>query len=371
MSQKILFIDRDGTLIFEPQDNKQVDSLAKLSFLPFVIQTLSRIVRELSFQLVIVTNQDGLGTPSFPEEDFIPPHQKMLDIFTNEGITFKEVLIDKSFEKENLPTRKPRTGLLTHYLNGQYDLKNSFVIGDRLTDIQLAKNIGSQGILINSTLTLPKELIDTCSLQTDNWRDIFTFLTKKDRVISLSRKTKETEIDIKLNLDGQSQYSINTGLNFFNHMLEQLAKHSKIDISLNVKGDLEIDEHHTIEDTAIALGNAFEQALQTKMGIERYGFALPMDDSFATVALDLGGRPWLVWDVEFKREKIGDVPTEMFFHFFKSLADNMKANIFIRCEGDNEHHKIESIFKAFAKSLYCAIQKKPFDYSLPTTKGIL
>lgn len=375
--QKILFIDRDGTLIDEPKDNFQVDSFEKLKFLPNAISNLKKIVDETDFILVMVTNQDGLGTKVFPEKTFWPVHNLMLDIFTSEGIFFEDVLIDKTFAKDNAPTRKPNTGLLTKYLDTtKYDLQNSFVIGDRLTDIQLAKNLNAKGILIGRSADKiddnklnAKELKKSIALQTDNWKDIYDFLKSPERIAIIQRNTNETKISVKLNLDGTGKSSIKTGLGFFDHMLEQLSKHSGCDLDIKVKGDLHIDEHHTIEDTAIALGEAFLQALGNKKGIARYGFLLPMDDVLAQVAIDFSGRPWIVWKAKFSREKVGDMPTELFFHFWKSFSDAAKCNLNIKSEGDNEHHKIEAIFKAVAKSIKIAVKREGND--LPTTKGLL
>lgn len=363
--KKILFIDRDGTLIVEPPEDFQVDSLEKLEFLPGVFQNLSKIARELDFELVMVTNQDGLGTDSFPEETFWKPHNKMMKALENEGINFAEVLIDKSFEHENLPTRKPGTGMLMKYIHGNYDLASSFVIGDRLTDVQLAENLGSKSIYISS------ENSDKATLTTDNWFEIYQYLKQIPRSAEVIRKTNETDIRLKINLDGSGKSNISTGLHFFDHMLEQISKHGNFDLEVKVNGDLNVDEHHTMEDTAIVLGETFIKALGSKKGIERYGFLLPMDDCLAQVAVDFGGRPWIEWEVEFTREKIGDCPTEMFFHFFKSFSDASKCNLNIKAEGDNEHHKIESIFKAFAKALKMAVKQTDTNFNLPSTKGLL
>ena len=363
--KKVLFFDRDGTLILEPPTDFQVDSLAKLEFYPKVIQNLAKIVIELDYELVMVTNQDGLGTDSFPEEDFRIPQEKMLKTLENEGIVFSDLLIDDSFESDNSPNRKPRTGLLQKYIYGNYDLKNSFVIGDRKTDVELAKNLGTESIFI------AEENFEDATLTTQSWDEIYQYLKQIPRKVKVKRKTKETEITVELNLDGSGKSNINTGLAFFDHMLEQISKHGNFDLEVNVNGDLEVDEHHTIEDTALVLGTCFEQALGSKKGIERYAFALPMDDCLAQVALDFGGRNWLVWNVDFKREKIGDVPTELFYHFFKSFTDTGKCNLNIQCEGENEHHKIESIFKAFAKVLRDAVKQDPNNFSIPSTKGIL
>lgn len=363
--KKVLFIDRDGTLIVEPPIDFQVDSLEKLEFYPKVFQNLSKIVKELDFELVMVTNQDGLGTESFPYEDFIKPQEKMLKAFENEGIIFNDILIDRSFEHENLPTRKPGTGMLGKYIYGDYDLENSFVIGDRTTDIQLAKNLGTKSIFINK---IPNEEAD---LTTENWDEIEQYLKQIPRKAKVSRKTNETDIEIEVNLDGKGNSEISTGLYFFDHMLEQISKHGNLDLKIKVNGDLQVDEHHTIEDTGIVFGEAVLKALGKKKGIERYGFLLPMDDCLSEVALDFGGRPWLVWNAEFKREIIGDVPTEMFFHFFKSFTDSAKCNVNIKVEGENEHHKIESVFKAFAKVMKMAVNQSDKNFSLPSTKGSL
>lgn len=363
--KKVLFIDRDGTLILEPPTDFQVDSLEKLEFYPGVFQNLSRIARELDFELVMITNQDGLGTETFPYEDFIKPQEKMIKAFENEGIVFSDILIDRSFESENLPTRKPGTGMLGKYIYGDYDLKNSFVIGDRLTDIQLAKNLGSKSILISKVHN------DKADLTTESWSEIAQFLTNIPRKAKVSRKTSETEIEVEVSLDGSGTSEISTGLHFFDHMLEQISKHGNLDLKINVRGDLQVDEHHTIEDTGIVLGEAVLKALGKKKGIERYGFLLPMDDCLAQVAIDFGGRPWLMWEAEFKREKIGDVPTEMFYHFFKSFTDSAKCNLNIKVEGDNEHHKIESVFKAFAKAVKMAVKQTDENFNLPSTKGSL
>ncbi len=370
--KKVLFIDRDGVLIIEPPD-EQIDSLEKLEFYPGVFTWLGKIARETDFELVMVTNQDGLGTDRFPEDTFWPAHEKLLKSLAGEGIRFSKVFIDRSFPHENKPTRKPGTAMLTEFFNGEYDLKNSFVIGDRITDMQLAKNLGAQGILINTGSLSEKikseNLEAHCTLTSGSWEDIYNFLASEKRIGSVRRTTKETDISITVGLNGSGTSSISTGLGFFDHMLDQLARHGKIDLSIAVNGDLHIDEHHTIEDTALALGEAFLKALGDKRGIERYGFCLPMDDCLAQVAIDFGGRPWLVWDAEFKREKIGEMPTEMFYHFFKSFSDTAKCNLNIKAEGTNEHHKIEAIFKAFAKAIKMAVKKEGNE--LPSTKGIL
>ncbi|GAA4155495.1 bifunctional histidinol-phosphatase/imidazoleglycerol-phosphate dehydratase HisB [Chryseobacterium ginsenosidimutans] len=363
--KKVLFIDRDGTLIIEPKTDFQVDSLEKLEFYPGVFQNLSKIAKELDFELVMVTNQDGLGTKSFPYEDFIKPHEKILKAFENEDVIFNDILIDKSFEHENLPTRKPETGMFGKYIYGDYDLGNSFVIGDRLTDIQLAKNLGSKVIFISK---IPN---DEADVTTESWREIYQYLKQIPRKSKISRKTNETDIEIEVNLDGSGKSEISTGLYFFDHMLEQISKHGNLDLKINVKGDLQVDEHHTIEDTGIVLGEAVLKALGKKKGIERYGFLLPMDDCLAQVALDFGGRSWLVWNADFKREKVGDVPTEMFQHFFKSFTDSAKCNVNIKTEGENEHHKIESVFKAFAKAIKMAVNQSDQNFNVPSTKGSL
>ncbi|WP_276392020.1 bifunctional histidinol-phosphatase/imidazoleglycerol-phosphate dehydratase HisB [Eudoraea chungangensis] len=375
---KVLFIDRDGTLILEPED-EQIDSFDKVSFYPRVFSQLLKIVEELNFEIVMITNQDGLGTASFPENTFWPVHDFVIECFKNEGIIFSEVFIDKTFAHENADTRKPGTGLLKKYFTEDYDLENSFVIGDRLTDIELAINLGAKGIYINNTEDLGGEEVVTpndvlqnaIALETNSWISIYEFLKLNDRQATISRITKETAIEIEIDLDGTGKAEISTGIAFFDHMLEQISKHGLIDLKVNVEGDLEVDEHHTIEDTAIALGEAFHTAIGDKLGVERYGFCLPMDDCLAQVALDFGGRNWLVWQAEFKREMIGQMPTEMFFHFFKSFSDGAKANLNIKAEGTNEHHKIEAIFKAFAKAIKMAVKRDPNKMFLPSTKGVL
>ena len=379
MPKRVLFIDRDGTLVLEPK-NYQLDCLSKLEFYPKAFQFLSKIAKELDFELAMVTNQDGLGTTSFPEETFWPTQNFILKAFENEGITFDEIFIDKSFPEDNAPTRKPRTGMLTKYLNNpKYDLENSFVIGDRITDVEFAKNLGSKAIFIkneenlggNEIATSLEALQNVIALQTNEWQKIYEFLKLNERTASISRKTNETDIAISLNLDGTGKSNINTGISFFDHMLDQIARHGQMDLDIQVKGDLEVDEHHTIEDTAIALGEVFAKALGNKLGIERYGFCLPMDDCLAQVAIDFGGRNWLVWEAEFKREMIGQMPKEMFFHFFKSFTDGAKANLNIKAEGTNEHHKIEAIFKAFAKAIKVAVKRDTEKMILPSTKGML
>lgn len=368
--KRVLFIDRDGTLIHEPPDTFQIDSFDKLKFLPNAITFLGKIAREMDYALVMVTNQDGLGTDSLPEADFYPVHNLMLEIFKNEGIEFAEVCIDCSFAHENKPTRKPGTALLTKYLSGEYDLANSFVIGDRLTDVQLAKNLGAKAIFIRN-YDSPDAMKDGIAFVADNWEQIYNFLKLPPRKVVKHRQTKETDVLVELNLDGDGKAEISTGLNFLDHMLEQIARHGGIDLKIKATGDLHIDEHHTVEDVAITLGQAFDEALKDKRGMERYGFCLPMDDCLAQAAIDFGGRNWLVWEAEFKREKIGDVPTELFSHFFKSFTDNAKCNLNVKAEGTNEHHKIESIFKAFAKSIKMAVKRDVNSNALPSTKGSL
>ncbi len=364
--EKVLFIDRDGTIIVEPVEDQQVDSLEKLEFLPGAISALRRIAESGRYKLVMVTNQDGLGTDSFPEDSFWPAQEKMMKTLKGEGIEFAEILIDPSFPHENSPNRKPGIGMLQHYLNGAYDLHHSYVIGDRETDLQLAKNLGCHSIYYNQS---NHPLARFASI---DWHKIARFLLFPERQVLINRNTNETKIIIDLNLDGTGQAEIETGLGFFDHMLHQIAKHAGCDLKIKVDGDLHVDEHHTIEDTALALGDAFSKALGDKRGINRYGFLLPMDDSLAQVALDFGGRPWLVWQAEFKREKVGDMPTEMFYHFFKSFSDASKCNLNIKAEGDNEHHKIEAIFKAVAKSIKMAVQRNEQEMdSLPSTKGVL
>ncbi len=376
--KKLLILDRDGTIIKEPED-EQIDSFDKLEFYPLAITALSKIAKLKEFELIMITNQDGLGTDSFPEETFWPVQNFIVKTLANEGIIFKDILIDKTFPHEQANTRKPKTGLLEPYLNAEYDLKNSIVIGDRLTDIELAKNIGSQGIYINNNKGLgDDELSESQSvlsqhiqLETQSWQQILDYIVLGGRKVDIVRNTKETKIRIQLNLDGTGRFSSQTGLSFFDHMLEQLSRHALVDLDIKVEGDLNVDEHHSIEDTAIALGQAFKKALGNKIGIERYGFYLPMDDALAQVGIDFGGRPWLVWHADFKREYIGDMPTEMFMHFFKSFSDAALANLNIKAEGQNEHHKIEAIFKAFAKAIKAAIQRDAEKQILPSTKGSL
>jgi imidazoleglycerol-phosphate dehydratase/histidinol-phosphatase len=378
MGKKVLFIDRDGTIIREPVD-EQIDAFEKLDFYPKAFTYLGKIAKELDYELVMITNQDGLGTDIFPEETFWPVHNFILKTFENEGVVFDAVYIDRTFPKDNANTRKPGTGMLTSYFSEVYDLENSFVIGDRLTDVELAKNLGAKGIFINDEthlgtgeITVKRdELEGYIALETNDWEKIYEFLKLESRVAEIERKTNETDIRIKLSLDGTGKSDIQTGLAFFDHMLDQLARHGQMDLEIKVDGDLEVDEHHTIEDTAIALGEVFSKALGNKLGIERYGFCLPMDDCLAQVAIDFGGRNWLVWEADFKREKIGEMPTEMFMHFFKSFTDGAKANLNIKAEGTNEHHKIEAIFKAFAKSIKMAVKRDVEKMVLPSTKGML
>jgi imidazoleglycerol-phosphate dehydratase/histidinol-phosphatase len=374
----VLFIDRDGTLIREPAD-EQIDSFEKLEFYPKVFQYLSKIVEELNFEIVMITNQDGLGTEVYPEDTFWPVHNFVIKTFEQEGVVFKEQFIDRTFAKDNAPTRKPNTGLLTKYFSEDYDLTNSYIIGDRLTDIELAKNLGARGIFINDNTNLGtdevtvsnNELQQYIALETNDWEAIYEFLKTTERVGSIERNTNETKIKINLNLDGTGKSSVDTGIAFFDHMLDQIARHGQIDLNIKVDGDLEVDEHHTIEDTAIALGEVFASTLGNKLGIERYGFCLPMDDCLAQVAIDFGGRNWLVWDADFKREMIGKMPTEMFYHFFKSFTDGAKCNLNVKVEGNNEHHKIEAIFKAFAKAIKMAVKQDVNKMILPSTKGML
>jgi imidazoleglycerol-phosphate dehydratase / histidinol-phosphatase len=370
--KKVLFIDRDGTLIQEPPEDFQVDSLEKLEFIPGVFRNLYFIRKYLDYELVMVTNQDGLGTASFPEEAFRQVQEKMLKSFKNEGIVFDNILIDRSLPGENAPTRKPRLGMLGQYLMEEYDLPNSWVIGDRQTDIELARNLGTRAILFTADPgAVDADAAAFCSLITPNWDDIFTKIAQGVRTSHIERKTGETAIVTDLNLDGNGKYEISTGLGFFDHMISQLARHSGCDLKVMVKGDLNVDEHHTIEDTALTLGEAFYNALGNKRGIERYGYALPMDDCKAQVLIDFGGRPWFVWEADFHREKIGEMPTEMFLHFFKSFSDAARCNLNISAQGTNEHHKIEAIFKALARAIKMAIRRDVFSYDLPTTKGVL
>ncbi len=380
MSKKVLFIDRDGTLIMEPPVTNQVDAFSKLEFYPHVFEYLSRIVKELDYELAMVTNQDGLGSEIFPEEAFWPLQNFVIKTFRDQGIVFSDIFIDRTFPHENKNTRKPGTGMLVQYIEDEnYDLQNSFVIGDRLTDVELAKNLDAKAIFINnfqelgtSEITVSHEdLQKVIALETQKWEDIYNFLKQPPRKIAHERNTNETKIKVELNLDGSGKSEIKTGLGFFDHMLDQVARHSGMDVTIHCEGDLHIDEHHTIEDVALAFGEAMLKALGDKRGIERYGFLLPMDDSLAQVAIDFGGRNWLVWNADFKREKIGEMPTEMFYHFFKSFTDASRSNLNIKAEGTNEHHKIEAIFKAFAKSIKMAIRRDPLNNSLPSTKGVL
>tara|TARA_B100000929_G_scaffold169524_1_gene134264 strand:- start:79 stop:1218 length:1140 start_codon:yes stop_codon:yes gene_type:complete len=378
--QKVLFIDRDGTIILEPEDY-QVDKLEKLEFYPEALFYLSKIAKELDYELVMVTNQDGLGTEVYPEDEFWPIQNFVVKTFENEGVKFSDILIDRTFAKDNHPTRKPNTGLLERkYLNSPaYDMAGSIMIGDRMTDIEFAYNFGGKGIFIDTHEDLATDelkndiskLKETIALKTSSWKDIYEFLKLKDRTAEIARKTNETDIKIKLNLDGTGKAEISTGIAFFDHMLDQIARHGQMDLEVNVDGDLEVDEHHTIEDTAIALGEVYAKALGNKLGIERYGFCLPMDDCLAQVAIDFGGRNWLVWEADFKREMVGKMPTEMFYHFFKSFTDGAKANLNVRAEGTNEHHKIEAIFKAFAKAIKMAVKRDTKKMILPSTKGML
>lgn len=377
--KKVLFIDRDGTLVIEPPIDYQLDSFEKLEFYPKVFRNLQFIREKLDFEFAMVTNQDGLGTSSFPEDTFWPVHNLVMKTFQNEGVTFDEVYIDRSFPEDNAPTRKPRAGMLTKYINNpEYDLAGSYVIGDRYTDVQLAKNLGCKAILLQedkSSLLVPElqkeQLDEVCVLATTDWSRIAEFLFAGERTAEVKRTTKETDIYVAMDLDGSGKCNISTGLGFFDHMLEQIGKHGGIDLTVLVKGDLQVDEHHTIEDTALALGECLKKALGDKRGIERYGYCLPMDDCLCQVALDFGGRPWLVWDAEFHREKIGNMPTEMFLHFFKSLSDTALMNLNIKAEGTNEHHKIEGIFKALARSLKMAVRRDIYRYEIPSSKGCL
>jgi imidazoleglycerol-phosphate dehydratase/histidinol-phosphatase len=379
--QKVLFIDRDGTLIKETVD-EQIDSFAKLTFYPGALQYLPKIAAELDYELVMVTNQDGLGTASYPEDTFWPVQNFVVKTFENEGVKFSDFCIDRTFPAQNAPTRKPGTGMLTKYFDAEkYDLKGSFTIGDRKNDVLLGYNLGARAIWLNDNSNLGShefsgqeeeaKVTSTVALETTDWKKIYEFLKLGERVFEHRRSTKETDICIKINLDGKGDAKVSTGLHFFDHMLDQIARHGGIDLEVTAKGDLQIDEHHTIEDTGIALGEVFAVALGNKMGIERYGFCLPMDDCLAQAAIDFGGRNWIVWDAEFKREKIGEMPTEMFFHFFKSFSDAAKCNLNIKAEGENEHHKIEAIFKAFAKAIKMAIKRDVDKMVLPSTKGVL
>ncbi len=378
--KRVLFIDRDGTMIKEYPPLYQIDSLDKVIFYPFVFKYLAKIAEEMDYELVLVSNQDGMGTPKFPEKDFWPAHNLVMTSLEGEGIFFNDQLIDRSMPEDNQPTRKPGIGMFGAYLNNpEYDIPNSYVIGDRITDVQLAKNLGCKAFWLNNNPSLGgaevkdsvEELRKIVVVESTQWKDIYDYLKRENRTIKHSRKTSETEINIEINLDGSGKASITTGLEFFNHMLDQIARHGLIDLMIEARGDLHIDEHHTIEDTGIALGEAFAKALGDKRGIERYGFALPMDDAEAKVLLDFGGRSWIIWNASFHRERVGDVPTELFFHFFKSFSDAAKCNLNIECRGDNEHHKIEAIFKAFAKAIKMAVKKDPLKNYLPSTKGSL
>lgn len=375
MKKRVIFLDRDGTLLAEPPVDFQLDSLEKLEFIPGVFRNLYKLRKHTDYELVLVSNQDGLGSDSFPMDDFTLPHKKMLQAFRNEGVEFDAEHIDPSMPEENSPNRKPRTGMLSQYLKGEYDLENSLVIGDRLTDMELARNLGARGILFGpaglETELKEAGLEQNVDLISDDWDEIYRFIRSEQRKSKLSRQTGETDIMVDISLDGEGKTEISTGLGFFDHMLDQLGRHGGMDLKVAVKGDLHVDEHHTIEDTAITLGEAFREALGDKRGIERYAFTLPMDDALVTVALDLGGRPWMEWDVSFKREMIGDVPTEMFFHFFKSFTDGARCNLNIRAEGENEHHMIEAIFKGFARAIKMAVKLDPESNKLPTTKGKL
>lgn len=377
--KRVLFIDRDGTLINEAPPTYQLDSFDKLTFYPGMFEYMRRIAHEFDYELVMVTNQDGLGTAAFPEDTFWPLHNLVMKSLEGEGIHFSAVHIDKTFPADNAPTRKPGTGMLTQYFNDEYDIENSYVIGDRITDVQLAKNLGCKAIWLNNEAGLGAaeikdkmaELQQVIALETSNWNAIYEYLRLGLRHVIHERNTNETQIKIELNIDGRGKAGIFTGLGFFDHMLEQIARHGKMDLTIRTNGDLHVDEHHTIEDTGIALGEAFAQALADKRGMERYGFALPMDEADAKVLIDFGGRNWIVWNATFKRERIGEMPTEMFFHFFKSFSDGAKCNLNIECHGDNEHHKIEAIFKAFAKAIRMAVKRDPLSNYLPSTKGVL
>jgi imidazoleglycerol-phosphate dehydratase/histidinol-phosphatase len=378
--KRILFIDRDGTLINEAPPTYQLDSFDKLTFYPHMFEYMGRIAREMDYELVMVTNQDGLGTHAFPEDTFWPLHNLVMKSLESEGIHFSAVHIDRSFPHDNAPTRKPGTGMLTQYLNNpDYDIANSYVIGDRITDVQLAKNLGCKAIWLNQDPNLGAgeiqdkvaELRPVIALESTHWSTIYEYLKLGLRRVIHERNTNETQIKIELNVDGRGKGAIYTGLGFFDHMLDQIARHGKMDLTVRANGDLHIDEHHTIEDTGIALGEAFAQALADKRGMERYGFALPMDEADAKVLIDFGGRNWIVWNAEFKRERIGEMPTEMFFHFFKSFSDAARCNLNIECHGDNEHHKIEAIFKAFAKAIRMAVKRDPLSNYIPSTKGVL
>lgn len=373
--KKVLFLDRDGTLIVEPPWDFQVDTLEKLEFVPGVIRNLRMIRDKLPFELVMVSNQDGLGTPGYPQEDFDLVQGKILKTLENEGVVFDDILIDSTFPEENAPTRKPGTAMMGQYMKGNHDLAGSFVIGDRLTDLMLAANLGAKCILYTASLSREEVeaegLSGSCALITTSWDEIYAFLAMPARSVTVERKTRETDISVELSLDGTGKTDISTGLGFLDHMLEQIGRHAGCDLTVKAKGDLHVDEHHTVEDTALALGEAFGKALRDKAGMERYGFVLPMDDSLATVALDFGGRPWLVWKAHFRREKVGDLPTELIFHFFKSFADTARCNLYMEVTGDNDHHQIEALFKGFARAVRMALRRDPFNFELPSTKGTL
>jgi imidazoleglycerol-phosphate dehydratase / histidinol-phosphatase len=375
MERKVLFIDRDGTIVVEPSDTKQIDTLEQLEFIPKVIRNLYFVVKNLCYDLVMVSNQDGLGTPSYKENDFNRVQEKLLNILENEGVVFNEILIDRSLPEENKPGRKPGTGMIAKYLKGGYDLSSSYVIGDRITDVIFAKNIGCKAILLggeeSSEEVKNNNLEKHCALITDDWDEIYKYIALPVRTSRVHRVTNETKVDVLINLDGIGNSDIATGLKFFDHMLSQISRHTGVDLAIEVSGDLDVDEHHTIEDTALALGEAVNTAMSDKTGMQRYGFCLPMDDCLAQVAIDFGGRNWLEWNAEFKREMVGDMPTEMFKHFFKSFTDAARCNLNIKAEGENEHHKIEAIFKAFARSLRMALYRDPFNTEIPSTKGVL
>ena len=371
MSKRVLFIDRDGTIVVEPSD-EQLDSFDKLEFVPGVFKSLSFLREHTDFEFVMASNQDGLGTPSYPEKDFYPTQNFILNTLKGEGVEFDDLLIDRHFPQDNAPTRKPGTGMFGKYLTDEYDLSASYVIGDRTTDVELARNLGCRAILLQESAdSLPDDLKPTCAFASLDWWKVAEFVFAGERRASAHRATKETDILVELNVDGSGKCDISTGLGFFDHMLEQIGRHGGMDLTIKVKGDLYVDEHHTIEDTGIVLGECIRKALGSKRGIERYGYALPMDDCMAQVVLDFGGRSWLVWDAEFHREKIGEMPTEMFLHFFKSLSDAAAMNLNIQAKGDNEHHKIEAIFKAFARALKQAVRRDIWNYTLPSSKGVL
>jgi imidazoleglycerol-phosphate dehydratase/histidinol-phosphatase len=371
MSKRVLFIDRDGTIVVEPSD-EQLDSFDKLEFVPGVFKSLSFLREHTDFEFVMASNQDGLGTPSYPEKDFYPTQNFILNTLKGEGVEFDDLLIDRHFPQDNAPTRKPGTGMFGKYMTDEYDLSASYVIGDRTTDVELARNLGCRAILLQESAdSLPDDLKPTCAFASLDWWKVAEFIFAGERRASAHRATKETDILVELNVDGSGKCDISTGLGFFDHMLEQIGRHGGMDLTIKVKGDLYVDEHHTIEDTGIVLGECIRKALGSKRGIERYGYALPMDDCMAQVVLDFGGRSWLVWDAEFKREKVGEMPTEMFLHFFKSLSDAAAMNLNIQAKGENEHHKIEAIFKAFARALKQAVRRDIWNYSLPSSKGVL